>query len=91
MNWRISYVQALESDGKIFRRYASGYDRLEVIKSARSYFSKFSFLLHLKNHHSKVVNSKFGLKRLSRFTQGAKLYVCWQTDMAGYKNVSYVD
>ena len=24
-------------------------------------------------------------------TQGAKLYVCWQTDMASYKNVSYVD
>ena len=28
---------------------------------------------------------------LCYITQGAKLYVCWQTDMASYKNVSYVD
>ena len=27
----------------------------------------------------------------TKYTQGAKLYVCWQTDMASYKNVSYVD
>ena len=34
------------------------------------------------------------LSRLSDswiITQGAKLYVCWQTDMTSYKNVSYVD
>ena len=27
----------------------------------------------------------------SHNTQGAKLSVCWQTDMASYKNVSHVD
>ena len=32
------------------------------LKGAQSYFSKFSFLLHLKNHHSKHVNLKFCLK-----------------------------
>ena len=31
----------------------------------KSYFSKFSFLFHLKNHHSKDVNFKFQLKQLS--------------------------
>ena len=36
------------------------------IKGAWSYFSTFSFLFHLKNHHSKDVNFKFGLKRSSR-------------------------
>ena len=34
-----------------------------LLKGAQSYFSKFSFLFHLKNHHSKVVNIKLGLKR----------------------------
>ena len=28
---------------------------------------------------------------LQGYTQGAKLYACWQTDLANYKNVSYVD
>ena len=35
-------------------------------KDAWSYFSKFSFLFHLKNHQSKGVNIKFQLKRSSR-------------------------
>ena len=35
------------------------------VKGAWSYFSKFSFLLDVKNHHSKDVNFKFQLKRLS--------------------------
>ena len=33
-----------------------------LIKDAHSYFSKFSFMFHLKNHHSKDVNLKFQLK-----------------------------
>ena len=33
------------------------------IKGTRSYFSKFGFLFHLKNHHSKEVNLKFRLRR----------------------------
>ena len=37
------------------------------LKGAWSYFSKFSFLFHLKNHHSKDVNSKFQLKQSSCF------------------------
>ena len=36
---------------------------LTDVKGARSYSSKLSFLSHLKNHHSKDVNSKFELKR----------------------------
>ena len=36
-----------------------------TIKGARSYFSKFSFLFHLKNHHSKDVNFKFQSKQSS--------------------------
>ena len=35
------------------------------IKSARSYFSKFSFLFHLRNHHSKDINLKFQLNQSS--------------------------
>ena len=35
------------------------------LEAARSYFSKFSSLFHLKNHHSKDVNFKFQLKRSS--------------------------
>ena len=37
----------------------------KLIKGARSYVSKFSFLFHLENHHSKDVNFKFQLKRSS--------------------------
>ena len=36
------------------------------INGARSYISKFSFLFHLENRHTKAVNSKFELKRSSR-------------------------
>ena len=35
---------------------------IRIIKGARFYFSKFSFLFHLKNHHSKDVNLNFWLK-----------------------------
>ena len=38
----------------------------EFLKGAQSYFSKFSFLFHLKNHHSKDVNLEFQLKWSSR-------------------------
>ena len=34
-----------------------------TLKNARSYFSKFNFLFHLKNHHSKDINFKSQLKR----------------------------
>ena len=36
------------------------------LKGERSYFLKFSFLFHLKNHHFKVINLKFELKWSSR-------------------------
>ena len=38
---------------------ASISDTIGIIKGARSYFSKLSFLFHLKNHNSKDVNLKF--------------------------------
>ena len=40
-----------------------------------SSFSKFSFLLHLKNHHSKPVNLKFQLKQSSCFEYEAIWYI----------------
>ena len=46
-----------------------------VIKVARSYFSKFSFLFHLKNHYSKAVNLKFWLKRSSRLDVRSNLCI----------------
>ena len=42
---------------------------------APSYFSKFSFLFHLKNHHSKIVNLKFQLKWSSHLDVGSNLYI----------------
>ena len=36
-----------------------------IFKGARSYFSKFSFLLHLKNHHIKDININFWLNQSS--------------------------
>ena len=36
-----------------------------------SYFSKFCFLFHLKNHHSKDVNFKFQLKQSSHLDVGS--------------------
>ena len=43
------------------------------IKGARSYFSKFSFLFHLKNHHSKDAHLKFQLKRSGHLDVRSKL------------------
>ena len=44
-------------------------------------------------HHKYMIIIKVtgSLKVDVYITQGAKLYVCWQTDMASYKNVSYVE
>ena len=39
-------------------------------KDARSCFSKFSFLFHLKDHHIKDINFKFQLNRSSRLDVG---------------------
>ena len=50
-------------------------------------YEMFSLLILLPNFLQKSPNVRVFV--LS--TQGAKLYVCWQTDMASYKNVSYVD
>ena len=44
----------------------------DCLKGARSYFSKFCCLFHLKNHHSKDVNLKFQLKRSSRLDLQSK-------------------
>ena len=40
------------------------------------YFSKFSFLFYLKNHHSKVINSKFQLKRPSLLDVQSTFVIC---------------
>ena len=40
------------------------------------YFSKFSFLLHLKDHHSKDVNFKFHLKQSSRLHIRSNFVYC---------------
>ena len=45
-------------------------------KGARSYFSKFSFLFYLKNHHSKDANFKFQLKRSSRLDVRSNFVYC---------------
>ena len=48
----------------------------ETLKDARSHCSKIiNFLLYLKNHHSKDVNSKFLLKQSSRLDTYTK-HVC---------------
>ena len=46
------------------------------IKDARSYFQKFSFLFHLKNHLSKDVNFKFQLKRSSLLDVRSNFVYC---------------
>ena len=46
---------------------------LLLLKGARFYFSKFSFLIYLKDHHTKDVNLKFQLNRSSRLDVGSKL------------------
>ena len=47
-----------------------------LLKGARSYFSKSNFLFHLKNHHSKVINSKFELKWVSRLDGRINFVIC---------------
>ena len=49
------------------------------LKGIRSYFSKFGFLFHLKNHHSNVINSKFEkleLKQSSRLDAPSNFVIC---------------
>ena len=46
-----------------------------TFKGAQSYFSRFSFLFHLKNHLSKDVNFKFQLKQSSRLDVQTILYI----------------
>ena len=43
----------------------------KCFKGAWSYFSKFSFLFHVKNHLSKDVNLEFQLKQSSRLDVGS--------------------
>ena len=45
------------------------------VKDARSYFSKFSFLFHLKDRHSKDVNFKLHLKQSSNFVYCSCLHL----------------
>ena len=45
-------------------------------KGAPSYFSKSSFLIHLKNHHSKDVNLNFQLKRSRRLNVQGNFVDC---------------
>ena len=56
-------------------KYWNSNMNLNLIKDAQSYFSKLSFLLHLKNHYSKDVNSKIQLKRSSRLDVRSNLYI----------------
>ena len=50
--------------------------QIKCLKGARSYFSKSSFLFHLKNHHSKDVYFKFQLKRLNRLDVRSNFVYC---------------
>ena len=53
-------------------------DPQETVKGAQSYVSKFIFLLHLKNHHSKDVNLKFQLKLERSCTMLCSIgYIWW--------------
>ena len=60
------------------------FDQSIHFKGTRSYVSKLSFLILLKNHHSKDVNLKFQLKRLSlldvrsNFVYSSRLYIYWR-------------
>ena len=45
------------------------------VKGLQLYFSKFSFLFHLKDRHSKDVNFKFHLKQSSNFVYCSCLYL----------------
>ena len=45
------------------------------VKGAQSYFPKLSFLLNLKDRHSKDVNFKFHLKQSSNFVYCSCLYL----------------
>ena len=58
---------------------------LLLFEDAPSYFSKFSFLFHLKNHHSKGVNLKFQLKWSKPFVYEAILYTQSGADPAAGK------
>ena len=42
--------------------YYNIWNSFASVQDAWSYFSKFSFLFHLKNHHYKDVNLKFQLE-----------------------------
>ena len=46
------------------------------IKGARSYFSKLSFLFHLKDQHTKDINLKFELNRSSHLDAGSNFVYC---------------
>ena len=48
----------------------------KMLKGAQSYFSKYCFLLLLKNHHSSDVNVKFSLKRSSPLDERSNLMHC---------------
>ena len=50
--WAVLYTVFLSSDANKMYRMS--------IKDAQSYFSKFSFQFHLKNHHSIDDNLNFG-------------------------------
>ena len=52
----------------------TGLGSSQDLKDARFYFTKFSFLFHLKNHHSKDVNFKFQLKRSSHLDEANFVY-----------------
>ena len=52
------------------------YGKLESLKDARSYFTKFSFLFHFKNHYYKDVNFKFQLKRSRRLDVQSNFVYC---------------
>ena len=85
LNW---YVALLYSEGyyifiiaffcllQCFFCFCSGYLTDVVLKGARSYFLKFSFVFQLKNYYSEDVNSKFLLKRSTRLDVRSEAILC---------------
>ena len=62
--------------GRLGWRGFKDYDKLSWFKGAWSYFSKFSFLFHLKNHHFKDVNWEFQLKWSSHLDARSRFVYC---------------
>ena len=62
---------------------------LNILLVKVSYFSKFSFLFHLMKNHSKDVNSKFWLKRLSRLDARRNFVYCSKLNYGNHNQADF--